>query len=450
MTMDRISRYEPDQSTQVGNHAVVLGGSMAGLCTARVLADVFSEVTVLERDQLPDAPAARPGAPQTHHPHVLLEAGRQTLVDLFPSFDERVISRGGLLVDGASEMDHYEQGDFFASGPERLPMLCASRALFEFVTQQRVRSLDTVEIREKHSFVDYLYEESTGTVTGVEVRDETETGTHTVSADLVVDATGRTSRTPRWLVSQGYPRPTMDEVTVDVTYSTIRVDRPPEDRTVLLIPPSTPRTRGAAAIPIENDQWELILQGMHGDAPPETRAEFVDIANGMPVARISELATEHEWRSEQIQQYPFPSSIRRHYEELDTFPDGLLVVGDAIASFNPVYGQGMSVGALEALCLHHALVENGRTNVADRFFDAAADVVDTAWQIAVGADFAFSKTAGSKPLGTDLINRYLDRLVRKAHSDGELTDAYYRVFRLERPTTSLLHPGVVWRVLRPS
>jgi 2-polyprenyl-6-methoxyphenol hydroxylase-like FAD-dependent oxidoreductase len=162
MTLDRISRYKSDQSTQVGSHAVVLGGSMAGLCTARVLADMFSEVTVLERDQLPDAPAARPRVPQTHHPHVLLEAGRQTLADLFPSFDERVISRGGLLVDGASEMDHYEQGDFFASGPERLPMLCASRALFEFVTQQRVQSLDTVEIREKHSFVDYLYDESTG------------------------------------------------------------------------------------------------------------------------------------------------------------------------------------------------------------------------------------------------------------------------------------------------
>jgi len=177
--------------------------------------------------------------------------------------------------------------------------------------------------------------------------------------------------------------------------------------------------------------------------------EFGDVANEMPVPRIGELATEREWRSEQIQQYPFPSSIRRHYEELDKFPDGLLVIGDAIASFNPVYGQGMSVAALEALCLHHAFAENGRTNLADRFFDATANVVDAAWQIAVGADFAFPETTGPRPAGTAVVNQYIDRLVRKAHSDGELTDAYYRVFRLERPTTSLLRPSVVWRVLRP-
>ncbi len=421
---------------------------MAGLAAARVASDAFDEVTVIERDTLPDGPETRNGAPQTSHPHVLLEAGRTTLEDFFPGFSEDVVRNGGLMVDAATEMNYYENGGFFADGPNRLPMLCASRALFEHVTRERVRELADVELRDGCGFVDYLFESGVG-VTGARYRDE-DGEVATLPADLVIDATGRTSRTPRWLEENGFRTPDVDEVAVDVTYSTIRLDRPPDERTVLFVPPSPPRTRGVAAIPIEDGQWEFILQGIHGDDTPTDPAAFLEFADSFPVAKAGQLPAERDWISEEIHHHPFPSSIRRHYGDLEVFPDGLVVTGDAIASFNPVYGQGMSVGALDALLLHHTLAKNGLDDLALEYFPRAADVIEQVWQIAVSSDFEFEQTTGPKPGGTDLFNRYVNRLINKAHTDGELTDAFYRVFRLERPATTLLRPGIAWRVLRPS
>jgi hypothetical protein len=142
--------------------------------------------------------------------------------------------------------------------------------------------------------------------------------------------------------------------------------------------------------------------------------------------------------------------VRRHYERLDRFPDGLVVTGDAVASFNPIYGQGMSVAALDALVLHHELDHaDGLSGLGPRFFERVGEIVDEPWRLAVGKDFVFDGTSGPKPTGTDLFNRYVARLLRRAQDDDALTEAFFRVFRLERSVTSLLRPGVVWRVLRP-
>lgn len=450
MTLASLDRYARGTVTSVGDRAVVLGGSVAGLCAARVLADAFDEVVVVERDSLVDEPTPHDGAPQTRHPHVLLEAGRATLEDLFPGFCEAVLSADGLVIDAASDMRYYEAGDFLADGPDRLPMFCASRPLFESVIRRRTAELDGVEIRDGCQFVTYRTDEDGGraNVTGAAIRDEGGNATE-LPADLVVDATGRTSRTPTWLEERGYAAPPVEEVDVDVTYSTIRVERPSDARYSYFVPPSPPRTRGGAAIPVEDDRWEVIVQGVHGDDTPTDPEPFFEFAESLPVPGIGELARNRSWTTDEIHHYPFPSSVRRRYERLERFPDGLVVTGDAIASFNPVYGQGMSVAALDALLLHHALVEGGLENLAVRFFERAGRIVDDVWKIAVGGDFAFPETTGPKPQGTDLFNRYVSRLVRQAHTDGALTDAFYRVFRLERSPTSLLRPGVAWRVLRP-
>jgi len=446
MVLDNIGRYDPDRVEEVGDRAVVVGGSMAGLCAARALADAFAEVTVLERDTVPEGPVARDGAPQTSHPHAMLEAGRATLEDLFPGFGERLLAAGGLMIDAATEMRYYEAGDFFADGPDRLPMYCASRALFEHVVREAVIDRPNVTLQGNCHFVNYEAD-GDGSVTGVTYRRQGSEAT-ALDADLVVDATGRTSRTPSWLADNGYESPPEESVEIDVTYSTVRVDRAADTRHSLFVPPDPPRTRGGAAIPIEDGQWEVILQGVHGDDAPTDRKGLIAFAESLPVEDFGELLRERTWTSERIHHYPFPSSVRRRYETLDRFPDGLVVTGDAIASFNPIYGQGMSVAALDALLLHHALAD-GLDDLGLRFFDGAAEVVDAVWNITVGGDFQFDETTGPKPPGTDLFNSYIDRLVEKAHADGELTDAFYRVFRLEREPTSLLRPGVAWRVLRP-
>jgi 2-polyprenyl-6-methoxyphenol hydroxylase-like FAD-dependent oxidoreductase len=449
VTLSTLDRYRPDRLSRVGGRAVVLGGSVAGLCAARVLADGFDEVVVLERDPLPDDPAPRDGAPQTSHPHVLLEAGRVTLEDLFPGFGEGVLSSGGLLVDTSTSMEYYDEGGFVADARGRLPTYCATRALFEHVLRRRLADVPDVDLRGGYRFLDYRTDEGATAVTGVRFRsaggDE-----RSLEADLVVDATGRTSRTPEWLASSGYAAPPVDEVDVDVSYATVRIERPPADRRIFFLPPSPPRTRGVAFVPVEGDRWEVIAQGVHGTDPPGDREALAAFVEDLPVAEPGRLLRSQGWTSDGVDRYPFPTSRRNRYEDLDRFPDGLVVTGDAVASFNPVYGQGMSVAALDAVALHHALVEGGLADLPRRYFERASAVVDVVWQIAVGSDFEFPQTSGPKPRGTDLFNRYVSRLLRRAHDDPVLSEAFLRVLRLEREPTSLLHPGVAWRVVRPS
>lgn len=448
MTLATVSRYDPTRVSEVGDRAVVVGGSIAGLLAARVLADGFEEVTLIERDPRPDEPTARRGTPQGRHLHVLLESGRATFEDLFPGYGEELLSAGGLLIDAMSHMIHYQKGDFLADGQTRLPMYSATRPLFEQVIRQRVAEHNGVDIRSGCQFTDYLTDDTGTTVEGVQVRDESAEQVE-LSADLVVDATGRTSKTPTWLDNHGYTAPSVDEVKVDLAYSTIAIERPVDDRRFFFIVADPPRTRGAGVLPVEDGRWLATLAGFHGDHPPTDAEGLREFAASLPVPIVSELFETRPWLSDEIAHYPFPSNRRHRYENLDRFPDGLVVIGDAISSFNPVYGQGMSVAALEALVMHHTLTD-GREGLAFRFFDRIEEIVDVPWSIAVGGDFEFPQTTGPKPRGTDLLNRYMSRLIRKAHTDSELRGALYRVFSLEHPPQTLFRPGVVWRVLKPT
>jgi flavin-dependent dehydrogenase len=449
MTLADVPRYDESAVYRCGEHAVVVGASMAGLVAARTLADAFDRVTVLDSDPLADDPVTRRGVPQGHQPHVLLEAGRATLADLFPGYGEALLRDGGLVIDWTTDLVHYERGGYLAPGPRRRPMYTASRPLFEAVTRRCLASVDGVRLRPECRFVDYhLVADGTG-VEGVVVESGGSDGTSTLPADLVVDATGRTSRTPAWLEAQGYERPPEEEVTVDVQYSTAVVDRPADDRRAFFVPPTAPRTRGGGAFPVEGDRWLVTLQGVHGDDPPTEPAALVAFADSLPVDHLARLLDEREWVDDGVESYPFPSNRRRYYEELDRFPDGLVVLGDAVASFNPVYGQGMSVAALEALILHHALADGGLDGLGPRFFDRASEVVDVAWTMAVGSDLGYEATVGSQSTVESLFTRYLARLVRTAHDDGVVADAYGRVVTMEEPPTSLLTPGIVARVLSP-
>lgn len=446
MPLANIDPYDEERAPAVEGRAIVVGGSIAGLCAARVLRDAFDEVVILERDAVPDEPRTRDGAPQTAQPHAMLEAGRVTLEDFFPGFGDEILSAGGLQLDMSEAIEWYDGGGTVAKTDAELPALYASRPLFEHVVRERVRAFDEVRLRGECRFIGYEHDADAERVTGARFRDESGDET-ALEAALVVDATGRTSRTPAWLADRGYPAPDVDEVSVDVTYSTVRIDRPPDVRHRVLIAPEPDRPRGAAMLPIEGNRWEVLLQGIHGERAPADRETFLEWADSLPLEAIGRRLREREWLSE-IRRYPFPSSRRRRYRELDRFPDGLVVTGDAVASFNPVYGQGMSIAALDALALHHELAD-GLEGLGPRFFDRTSAFVDEAWRIAVGKDFAFEGTTGPKPFGTDLFNRYVDRLLRRARDDPALTEAFFRVFRLERPATSLLRPSVVWRVFRP-
>lgn len=449
MTIANLPRYQSDRLSTRGQRAIILGASMSGLFAARVLADAYETVTIIEKDELPDTPDSRDGVPQGNHPHLLLKAGQQTIEDFFPGFCEKLLTAGGLLIDWTSDLYYYDEGGYIAGGPTRIPMYAASRPLFEIIVRRQVAQINEVEFRENCQFRSYLTNSDETAVTGIEMWDEAGS-TERLTADLVVDATGRTSRTPAWLDTIGYQSPPVDEVEINVTYGTVQLSRPDDDRRMLFIPPSGSRTKGGGAFPIENNRWLVTLVGIHDDQPPSDPDSYIEYARDLPGPNLGQLLASHEWVNETIKQYPFASSIWRHYESLDRFPDNLLVIGDAVASFNPIYGQGMSVTAMEALQLHHLLADTPPSALALRFFDQNARLVRIAWRLSVGADFQFEQTQGPKPFGTDLFNWYVSRLIRSAHTDGVLANRFARVVMMDSSPTALIHPDTLYRVITPT
>jgi 2-polyprenyl-6-methoxyphenol hydroxylase-like FAD-dependent oxidoreductase len=445
MTLATISRYDSNQIANQGGHAVVIGAGMAGLLAARVLTDAFDEITVIDRDPLPDDPVSRRGVPQGNQPHVLLESGRATLEDLFPGFSEDLRSAGGVTIEFGADLKVYLQGDFIAAGPNRHEMILATRPLLEHLVRQRVFTLDRVHIHTPCQFVEYLTNDAT-TIGGVVLRDQ-KSKREELKANLVVDATSRTSRTPAWLKEHGYTPPALDEIRIDLGYGSTFIERPPNDTRAFSVEAEAPHTRGAFVFPVEGDRWHVNLHGVHGDHPPADTESFREFAASLPTPVVKDLLDKHPIVSEGIIRYPFASSRRYRYEDLDQFPEGLIVIGDAIASYNPVNGQGMSVAALQALTLHHALATDDRKELAFQFFDRAAEVVNIAWDLSTGGDLAFPQTEGPRPRGTAILDWYLERLYRRAHTDGQLSDTLWVVFTLQQPPSILFRPQVIWRVL---
>lgn len=440
-----MDRYDPGRVQQHGSDAVVLGASVAGLLAARVLADAFERVTVVDRDPLRDDGDARRGVPQGRHIHVLLVAGQTIMEDLLPGLTAELVASGALEVDFSREVQVHAADGFLSPGAGHMPLYYASRPLIEQTLRARVAQHDGVTVESSHQASELALTDS-GTIRGVVALHNG--AERTIPADLVVDTTGRGSRAGNWLQQLGYAAPATEQIHVDLVYRTCRVHRPAHDQRAMLIMPSAPRARGAAVAPIENDRWIVTLFGMHGDHPPGDLDGLRDFAAGLPTPVVRELLDGHELETPEIARYRFPAYNRRRYERLKEHPPGLISLGDAVASFNPIYGQGMSVAAQEALALHHTLAD-GRDDIAARFYPRIDKIIENAWKVATGGDFQFPQTDGTKPRGTDLLNRYVTRLHRKAHTDGTLADAFARVAALEQPPTSLVRPSIAWRVLRP-
>jgi 2-polyprenyl-6-methoxyphenol hydroxylase-like FAD-dependent oxidoreductase len=435
---------------QIGERAVVLGASMAGLLAAQVLTDSYRQVTVIDRDQLPETSMHRRGVPHGRHLHALAARGQQALEELFPGFTEELVAHGAPAGDMLADTRLFFSGHRLRRAHTGLGLLCASRPVLEGRARARVRALPNVRFVDRCDVVGLATTPDRRRVTGARLlRRADGSAEEVLGADLVVDATGRGARTPTWLEALGYPRPPTAQVRVGLGYAT-RIYRLPPDALggdLAVLQAATPRHPRAGALQVlEGDRWMVTLAGILGDHPPTDPGGFLDFARSLRFPDIYQAVRDAEPLDDPVA-FRFPASVRHRYEKLDRFPDGLLVMGDAVCSFNPIYGQGMSVAALESLSLRRHL-EHGAAPRPRRWFRELARVVDVPWDIAAGGDLVFPGVQGRRTAKVRLVSAYLARLHAAAAHDADLASAFLRVAGLVAPPGSLLRPGVAVRVLR--
>jgi 2-polyprenyl-6-methoxyphenol hydroxylase-like FAD-dependent oxidoreductase len=435
--------------TKLGEHAVVLGASMGGLLAARVLADFYETVTVVERDVLPETSANRRGVPQGRHVHLLLGRGSQVLDELFPGFLDELVAAGAPSFDGDMSKLYLSNGGhlFPRSGRAKdVPFFLPSRPLLESHVRRRVRAVANVTVLDGHDVVELTSTPPRDRVTGARVRARPDGGERVLGADLVVDAMGRGARTPAFLEGLGYGRPVEDHLGMRLAYSSQLLRIPPGmlNELMVIIGPVPGRPTGMALFGNENNTWMFSVIGMVGREPPDELAEMLAFVEDFAPAHVLAAIRAGEPLAE-VARYRMPSSQWRRYDKMRRFPAGLLVFGDAICSFNPVYGQGMTVAALEALALQRCL-RRGEDGLARRHFQATAKAVGVAWQMATGADLSLPEVEGPRPLPVRIANNYVDRVLAAAESDIVVAEQFARVIAFLDPPTSLFHPALIARV----
>lgn len=442
-----------------GRHAVVVGGSMAGLLAARVLADRFERVTVVDRDRFPEVPDHRKGVPQSRHAHGLLARGQMIIGRLFPGIADELFAAGAVaggeetlaIVSPAGKLPLGEADSEEGGGKG----FFASRFLLEWHVRRRLAGYEGVGFMTDREVTGLIASEDNGRVVGVRVRrrdgrEEAEL----LRADLVVDASGRNSKAPRWLVELGYEAPPEETINSGIGYASRFYNRPddwPADWEGIIVNGRAPdNPRAGLILPIEDGKWHVTVGGFAGNHPPTDEEGFLEWARSLPDPSIYEAIRVAEPITA-IRGYRTPQNRLRRFERLDRWPEGFVVTGDAVCAFNPIYGQGITVSAMDAELLEESLRHKGgaEPGFARRFQRELAKVVAAPWLVASSEDLRWGvESEGVRTtLKTKFIHRYMDLVLRRARKDADVARTYMGVIGMLEPPSSLFGPKVMARVL---
>lgn len=436
----------------IGQRAIVIGAGIAGLAAARALSDSFAQVVILERDQLTRDAAPRIGVPQGKQPHALLVGGQRALTDQFPHFVEQLLKSGGVAYDYT--MARIEMGGFDPL-PQRnlgIPIYSASRPLIEQVIRCELEQTHNVALQ-KQSRVEALTLSESGAINGARY---TAPGgiVHSMSADLIVDASGRGAPTLKLLDAIGRARPETSSIGMNIDYSTAIFAKPknaPSDWLLLATIATAPQERrGGIIMPIEGNQWMVTLSARHPQSPPpSTDAEFLAFAQTLRTRTIFN-AIQNAERITPIARHRFTGSVRVHWERLGTLPRGLLLLGDAACHFNPLFGQGMSAAAQQALVLKQLLAAAADQSdplgwLQLNYFEKLAAVLDAPWSVAV-ADLIYPETTGTRPETFERSMKFAAGLLRLAVQDPEIHKLMTEVQQLLKPPSVYKDPELHRRI----
>ncbi|NEB00960.1 monooxygenase [Streptomyces sp. SID13726] len=436
-----------------GRHAVVVGGSLAGLFAAHVLAGYADRVTVVERDRLPDGAEPRPGVPQGRHPHVLLQGGQVAVESLLPGFLAELAEAGAPRLGMPSDMVLWQTGRWFRRLPATTHIYTGSRAQLEGLVRRRVLADPVISVVQGTDVVGLLGDASR--VRGVLLRDrsgDTRAEPRSLEADLVVDASGSGTKAPRWLAAIGAEGPREETIDTGLAYAS-RVYRGAngvldgETRGYYAYP-DPEQVHAGGALPLEDGTHLVIVSGLRGDEPPTGDDEFVTYTKRLPHPPL------HEWLDEAEPLTPAfgyrrTANARRRYD-LPGHPAGFLATGDALCTFNPIYGQGMAVAAMNAVALRDALADRRRTPTTRRVQQAVLASSRQAWDISAGADRKMPGATGTAVNGGPadrVADWYMSRVQERAPGDPVVGRAFRAVLTLSEPVSALFAPAVARAVL---
>ncbi|MFY0525480.1 NAD(P)/FAD-dependent oxidoreductase [Archangium gephyra] len=427
--------------------AIVIGGSMAGLLSARVLSEHFEKVIILERDRLPEGPEARKSAPQARHIHALLEAGLKALDELFPTLVRELVREGSDLIDMARDAAWFQSGSWkvrYEGGPQTI---LVSRPFLEWKVRGQVTALPNVELRQGYGVEELLMDASRTRVTGVKVAGPE--GEQTLEGELVVDTSGRGSRAPQWLEALGYGRPEEEQVGIELGYTSRFYERPAgfDEWKILAVSGRAPESRRAGFIAnVEGGRWIVSLNGYFGDHAPTDDAGFLEFARGLPTPHIHEYIRHAKPLTPAVS-HKIPTSRWMHYETMARFPEGFVLLGDTVCSLNPVFGQGMTVISLGARLLgeHVARARTSpgglRQGLARGFQKELGKIVGLCWFLTTTMDLAYPEARGKRPFGLKAVQWSVQNMIDLTSLDAKSCHAFYEVLHMRKGMEGLLQPG---------
>ncbi|MCG5431618.1 oxidoreductase [Mycobacterium sp. MYCO198283] len=468
------------------DHAVVIGGSIAGMCAARVLSDVYDRVTVFERDELPEQPANRTAVPQGRHVHLLMARGAAEFDALFPGLLDEMVAAGVPMLENRPDCIHFGAAGHVLGTQhtlrEEFTAYVPSRPHLEWQIRRRALAIPNVELV-RRGVSEPAYDPTARRVTGVVLdaggersdgecvggersdgecvggersdgecdageRSDGECVASTVAADLVVDATGRGTRLPVWLETWGYGRPREDTVDVGITYATHRVHIPEGllREKVVVAGASREQPIGLGALYYEDGNWNVTTFGTGKAEPPRTFDEICALADEILPAHFAHAMRQGTPLGE-MAFHKYPMSRWRRYDKMAEFPEGIIPFGDAVVSFNPTYGQGMTMTSLQAGNLRTALAA-GPAGLPRRLAKATAKTTFPVWMMNAIGDHALHNASGPAPRWYGPVGGLFDQFLGAAETDPVLAEWFLRRFSLLDSLYMVPSPKVLGRTIR--
>jgi 2-polyprenyl-6-methoxyphenol hydroxylase-like FAD-dependent oxidoreductase len=446
-----MERESTSKNSFLGQRAVVVGAGLGGLSAARVLADYFDEVIILDRDELPDEAAPRPGVPQGKHAHVLLGGGLKALENLFPGFGNELVRAGAEPMEPGFDMLYEVPGqDVWPRIKLTWPTYAMSRPLIERTLRRQVERIGNLKVRPGCRVLNIMSEAQVLAATGI--RYETPDGNRkTLESDLIVDASGNGSLTLEFLKTTDRRSPAVTSIGVNTRYASAlfeHVDITNDYKGVFTFPDAPDQSRGGLIVPAENNRYQVVLIGRGNDIPPINGDEFMSYARTLPTLSVYN-AIKNAKRLTGITPFSFAESRWRHYARVPDFPSGLLPIGDAICRFNPVYGQGMTVALQEANLLFdllRTLDGNSLATLAPTFLAKAETLIADPWAMSAIPDFIYQETTGERPADLEDRLNFQRALGRLAVRDAEIYELLIEIRHVLKPLSLLDDPSIVRRV----